>query len=66
MSYYWRRKKPSYEKVDLEMGSCHNAIDLTIKRLWDKLLDRTVEIVIDNSLYPGVGVSGGIPGLFLG
>lgn len=48
------------------MGSCHNAIDLTIKRLWDKLLDRTVEIVIDNSLYPGVGVSGGIPGLFLG
>ena len=23
MSYYWRRKKPSYEKVDLKMGSCH-------------------------------------------
>jgi hypothetical protein len=22
MSYYWRRKKPSYEKVDLKMGSC--------------------------------------------
>ena len=21
MSYYWRRKKPSYEKVDLKMGS---------------------------------------------
>ncbi len=22
MSYYWRRKKPSYEKVDLKIGSC--------------------------------------------
>jgi hypothetical protein len=43
-----------------------NAIVPTIKGLWDKLVDWAVETVIDNGWYPGGGVSGGIPGLFLG